>query len=108
MRACRGDNGAGVGAAGQNRSGHWAVSSPRVLSDLFWMPPRRARVENMARLIVTRERYSRFPAPAVTPMKASAPVLMAALGKITGWRHRNWRRRMTGRHDAVAPSTLCL
>ncbi|MCY0610330.1 alpha-E domain-containing protein, partial [Klebsiella pneumoniae] len=38
-------------------AGTWAVSSPRVLSDLFWMGRYGERAENMARLlIVTRER----------------------------------------------------
>ena len=38
-----------------------AVSSPRVLSDLFWLGRYAERAESMARLLtVTRERYHEF------------------------------------------------
>ena len=38
-----------------------AISSPRVLSDLFWMGRYAERAENMARLLtVTRERYHEY------------------------------------------------
>ena len=86
-------------------AGTMGVSSPRVLSDLFWMGRYGERAEYMARLlIVARERYHEFRHRQHTEESECVPVLMAALGRITG--------TDTGaggdRTDmfAVAPSTL--
>lgn len=66
-------------------AGTWAISSPRVLSDLFWMGRYGERAENMARLlIVTRERYHVFRHHQDTEESECVPVLMSALGRITG------------------------
>jgi uncharacterized alpha-E superfamily protein len=81
-----------------------AVSSPRVLSDLFWMGRYAERAENMARLLaVTRERYHEFHYRRELPGSECVPVLLTALGSITG----------TGTGDgdyaemvATAPTTL--
>ncbi len=62
-----------------------AVSSPRVLSDLFWMGRYAERAENMARLlIVTRERYHEFRNRQDMAGSECVPVLLASLGQITG------------------------
>lgn len=62
-----------------------AVSSPRVLSDLFWMGRYAERAECMARLlIVTRERYHEFRYRQDMEGSECVPVLLAALGRITG------------------------
>ncbi len=62
-----------------------AVSSPRVLSDLFWMGRYAERAENMARLLtVTRERYHEFRYRREMDGSECVPVLLAALGYITG------------------------
>jgi uncharacterized circularly permuted ATP-grasp superfamily protein/uncharacterized alpha-E superfamily protein len=86
-------------------AGTLGVSSPRVLSDLFWMGRYGERAENMARLlIVTRERYHEFRHRQDAEESECVPVLVAALGRITG--------TDTGAGDdaaemiAVAPSTL--
>jgi len=81
-----------------------AVSSPRVLSDLFWMGRYAERAENMARLLtVTRERYHEFRYRRELDGSECVPVLLTALGSITG----------TGTGDgdyaemvATAPTTL--
>ncbi len=66
-------------------AGIWAVSSPRVLSDLFWMGRYGERAENMARLlIVARERFHVFRHAQHTEESECVPVLMAALGRLTG------------------------
>ncbi|PJE13477.1 circularly permuted type 2 ATP-grasp protein [Mycobacterium sp.] len=66
-------------------AGTFAVSSPRVLSDLFWMGRYGERAENMARLlIVARERYHVYRHHQDTEESECVPVLMAALGEITG------------------------
>ena len=81
-----------------------AVSSPRVLSDLFWMGRYAERAENMARLLtVTRERYHEFRYRRELAGSECVPVLLTALGSITG--------TSTGDGDyaemvATAPSTL--
>jgi len=62
-----------------------AVSSPRVLSDLFWIGRYAERAENMARLLtVTRERYHEFRYRRDLEGSACVPVLLSALGQITG------------------------
>jgi uncharacterized circularly permuted ATP-grasp superfamily protein/uncharacterized alpha-E superfamily protein len=61
------------------------ISSPRVLSDLFWMGRYAERAENMARLLtVTRERYHEFRYRRELEGSECVPVLLAALGHITG------------------------
>ncbi|OBF18083.1 hypothetical protein A5725_20510 [Mycobacterium kubicae] len=87
----------GVGTSG--------VSSPRVLSDLFWMGRYGERAENMARLLnITRERYHVFRHHPDAEDSECVPVLMYALGRITG-------TDLGVEHDhadmiAVVPSTL--
>ncbi|MDR3658821.1 MAG: circularly permuted type 2 ATP-grasp protein, partial [Mycobacterium sp.] len=62
-----------------------AVSSPRVLSDLFWLGRYAERAEFSARLLtVTRERYHEFRYRHDVAGSECVPVLLAALGKITG------------------------
>jgi uncharacterized circularly permuted ATP-grasp superfamily protein/uncharacterized alpha-E superfamily protein len=62
-----------------------AVSSPRVLSDMFWMGRYAERAENTARLlIVTRERYHEYRYRQDMAGSECVPVLLAALGRITG------------------------
>lgn len=82
-----------------------AVSSPRVLSDLFWMGRYAERAEGTARLLtVTRERYHEFRYRPDLEESQCVPVLLAALGSITG--------TDTGDADddhemiAIAPATL--
>jgi uncharacterized circularly permuted ATP-grasp superfamily protein/uncharacterized alpha-E superfamily protein len=86
-------------------AGIWAVSSPRVLSELFWMGRYGERAENMARLlIVARDRYHVYRHHQDTEESECVPVLMAALGRMTG--------TDTGADNdhaemiAIAPSTL--
>jgi uncharacterized circularly permuted ATP-grasp superfamily protein/uncharacterized alpha-E superfamily protein len=86
-------------------AGTQGVTSPRVLSDLFWMGRYGERAENLARLlIVTRERYHEFRHRQGTEESECVPVLLGALGHITG------TDTGTGgdHHEmiAVAPSTL--
>lgn len=62
-----------------------AISSPRVLSDLFWMGRYSERAENMARLLtVTRERYHEYRYRREMGGSECVPVLLTALGQITG------------------------
>ncbi len=62
-----------------------AISSPRVLSDLFWLGRYSERAESMARLLsVTRERHHEFRYRQEMPGSECVPVLLAALGRITG------------------------
>ncbi len=86
-------------------SGTRAVSSPRVLSDLFWTGRYAERAENMARLLtVIRERYHEYRHRQYLDASACVPVLLSALGEVTG--------TDTGRGGddaemiAVAPTTL--
>jgi uncharacterized circularly permuted ATP-grasp superfamily protein/uncharacterized alpha-E superfamily protein len=86
-------------------AGTWAVSSPRVLSDLFWMGRYGERAEDMARLlIVARDRFHVYRHQQDSEESECVPVLMAALGRITG--------TDTGADNdhaemiAIAPSTL--
>jgi uncharacterized alpha-E superfamily protein len=66
-------------------SGTRGVSSPRVLSDLFWLGRYAERAENMARLLtVTRERYHEYRHRQELAGSGCVPVLLAALGQITG------------------------
>jgi uncharacterized circularly permuted ATP-grasp superfamily protein/uncharacterized alpha-E superfamily protein len=89
----------------QSGAGTLGVSSPRVLSDLFWMGRYGERAENMARLlIVTRERYHVYRNQQATEESECVSVLMAALGRITGTDigTRNDHAELV----AVAPSML--
>jgi len=85
-------------------AGTMAVSSPRVLSDLFWMGRYGERAENMARLLIAaRRRYYEFRHRQDISESQCVPVLMAALSRITGI--------APGAEDqaetiAIAPSTL--
>jgi uncharacterized alpha-E superfamily protein len=86
-------------------AGTWAVSSPRVLSNLFWMGRYGERAEGMARLLsVARDRFHVYRHHQDTEESECVPVLMAALGRITGTE--------TGADNdhaemiAVTPSTL--
>ncbi len=66
-------------------SGTRFISSPRVLSDLFWMGRYGERAENLARLlIVTRERYHEYRYRQDMEGSECVPVLLSALGAITG------------------------
>jgi uncharacterized circularly permuted ATP-grasp superfamily protein/uncharacterized alpha-E superfamily protein len=66
-------------------AGTWGVSSPRVLSDLFWMGRYGERAEAMARLLmVARDRFHVYRHHQDTEESECVPVLMAALGRITG------------------------
>lgn len=66
-------------------SGTQFISSPRVLSDLFWIGRYAERAEALARLlIVTRERYHEFRSRREMPGSACIPVLLAALAELAG------------------------
>ena len=86
-------------------AGTQGVSSPRVLSELFWLGRYGERAENLARLlIVTRERYHEFRHRQGTAESECVPVLLTTLGVITGT-----DTGAEGDHPemiAVAPSTL--
>lgn len=92
-------------------AGAQGVTSPRVLSDLFWMGRYGERAENLARLlIVTRERYHEFRHRQGMAESQCVPVLLAALGQITGTDIGTDGDTDEGgdHHEmiAVAPSTL--
>jgi uncharacterized circularly permuted ATP-grasp superfamily protein/uncharacterized alpha-E superfamily protein len=85
--------------------GTQGVSSPRVLSDLFWMGRYGERAENLARLLtVTRERYHEYRHRQGMEESECVPVLLTALGQITG----TDTHAGGDNHEmiAVAPSTL--
>ncbi len=66
-------------------SGTRFISSPRVLSDLFWMGRYGERTENLARLlIVARERYHEYRYRQHMEGSECVPVLLGALGALTG------------------------
>lgn len=61
------------------------ISSPRVLSDLYWIGRYSERAESTARLLmVTRERYQEYRYRRTMPGSECVPVLLTALGTITG------------------------
>ncbi len=61
------------------------VSSPRVLSDMFWVGRYAERAEGMVRLMaVTRERYHEYRYRPDTDCTECVPVLLGALGRVTG------------------------
>lgn len=82
-----------------------AVSSPRMLSDLFWMGRYAERAENMARLLtVARERYHEYRYRQEFEESQCVPVLLTAIGAITGT-----DTDAAGDHHemiAIAPTTL--
>jgi uncharacterized circularly permuted ATP-grasp superfamily protein/uncharacterized alpha-E superfamily protein len=85
-------------------AGTLAVSSPRVLSDLFWMGRYGERAENMARLLIAaRRRYHEFRHRQEISESQCVPVLIAALGHITGTDPGPDDQAET---IAIAPSTL--
>jgi uncharacterized alpha-E superfamily protein len=85
-------------------AGTLGVSSPRVLSDLFWMGRYGERAENMARLLIAaRRRYYEFRHRQETSESECVPVLMATLGRITGTDIGAGDQAET---IAIAPSTL--
>lgn len=66
-------------------SGTRFISSPRVLSDLFWMGRYGERAENLARLlIVTRERYHEYRYRQDMAGSECVPVLLSSLETMTG------------------------
>ncbi|MGD1237634.1 circularly permuted type 2 ATP-grasp protein [Mycobacterium seoulense] len=93
-------------------AGTWGVSSPRVLSDLFWIGRYGERAESMARLLlVARDRFHVYRHQQHTEESECVPVLMAALARITGADTGTDDGADDGAGDgaemiAVAPSTL--
>lgn len=82
-----------------------AVSSPRVLSDLFWMGRYAERAESTARLLtVTRQRYHEYRYRLDLEESQCVPVLLAAVGSITGTDTGD----VADSHEviAIAPTTL--
>ena len=76
---------AGSPATGIRSSPTRDISSPRVLSDLYWIGRYSERAENTARLLtVTRERYHEYRYRRTMPGSECVPVLLTALGTITG------------------------
>ncbi len=74
-----------VPLAAARPSGTRGVSSPRVLSDLFWLGRYAERAESMARLLtVTRERHQEFRHRPAAEGSECVPLLMGALGALTG------------------------
>jgi uncharacterized circularly permuted ATP-grasp superfamily protein/uncharacterized alpha-E superfamily protein len=94
-----------VPAPAKTAAGTWGVSSPRVLSDLFWMGRYGERAEETARLLmVARDSFHVYRHLQDTEESECVPVLMAALGRLTGT-----HTGADGDHAeaiAVAPSTL--
>jgi uncharacterized circularly permuted ATP-grasp superfamily protein/uncharacterized alpha-E superfamily protein len=88
-------------------SGTRAISSPRVLSDLFWTGRYAERAEHMARLLtVTRERYHEYRHRQDLDASECVPVLLTALGYITGT--DTGSDGDSAEMIAVAPTTLWL
>ena len=82
-----------------------AISSPRVLSDLFWLGRYSERAESTARLLtVTRERYHEFRYRRDLAGSECVPVLLGALGEITGT--ETGTEGDDAEMVAIAPTTL--
>jgi uncharacterized circularly permuted ATP-grasp superfamily protein/uncharacterized alpha-E superfamily protein len=82
-----------------------AISSPRVLSDLFWLGRYSERAESTARLLtVTRERYHEFRYRRDLAGSECVPVLLRALGEITGT--DTGAKGDDAETVAIAPTTL--
>jgi len=95
----------GVGQPPKTASGTWVVSSPRVLSDLFWIGRYGERAENTARLLmVARDRFHVYRHRQDSEDSECVPALMAALGRITGT--DTGTEADQAEMIAVAPSTL--
>ena len=78
-------------------SGTQFISSPRVLSDLFWIGRYAERAEGLARLlIVTRERYHEYNRRQDAEAGQCVPVLLGAVREITD----------DDREPEAAPATL--
>lgn len=61
-----------------------AISSPRVLNDLFWIGRYGERAEDAARLLIaTHERYQEFRYRPWLEGAEALPILLAALGRVT-------------------------
>lgn len=94
-------------APAKTAAGTWGISSPRVLSDLFWIGRYGERAESMARLlIVARDRFHVYRHHQHSEESECVPVLMTALGRITG---TDIAADSDGDHAemiAIAPSTL--
>jgi uncharacterized alpha-E superfamily protein len=72
-------------------SGTQFISSPRVLSDLFWIGRYAERTEDVARLLmVTRERYHEFRNRPEADGSACLPVLLGALEYVAGNEASSW------------------
>lgn len=96
-----------MGPPAKSAAGTWGVSSPRVLSDLFWIGRYGERAESMARLlIVTRDRFHVYRHHQHSEESECVPVLMAALGRITGTDTAADGASDGAEMIAVAPSTL--
>lgn len=81
------------------------VTSPRVLSDLFWLGRYAERAEYTARLLtVTRERYHEYRYRQEVDGSACVPVLLTAIGKLTGT--DTGARGDQAEMIATAPTTL--
>ena len=96
-------------APAKTAAGTWGVSSPRVLSDLFWMGRYGERAEEVARLlIVARDRFHVWRHQQNSEESECVPVLMAALGRITGTDGGADGHGVDDHAEAiaVAPSTL--
>ncbi|MDF2825006.1 MAG: hypothetical protein K0R68_2414, partial [Mycobacterium sp.] len=94
-------------AASVTASGTRSVSSPRVLSDLFWTGRYAERAEQMARLLnVTRERYHEYRHRQDLDASDCVPVLLTALGTITGT--DTGAAGDNAEMIAIAPTTLWL
>ncbi|EUA34768.1 A predicted alpha-helical domain with a conserved ER motif family protein [Mycobacterium xenopi 3993] len=87
--------GAGTGGADGDRTpperptptpaGTRGISSPRVLSDLFWLGRYGERAESMARLLsIVRDRYHDYRSQPDGEGRECVSVLLAALQQITG------------------------
>ncbi|MCW1958612.1 MAG: circularly permuted type 2 ATP-grasp protein, partial [Mycobacterium sp.] len=86
-------------------SGTEFISSPRVLSDLFWIGRYAERSEGLARLlIVTRGRYHEYRNRLDAEGSECLPVLLAALGRVAGSTDED--ARPAGEVIADAPHTM--
>ena len=86
-------------------SGAVFVTSPRVLSDLFWIGRYCERAENLARLLmVTRERYHEYRNRPDIPASACLPVMLGALLEVSGAEPA--AEAPDSERVAVAPQTL--
>jgi uncharacterized alpha-E superfamily protein len=86
-------------------SGTRSISSPRVLSDMFWMGRYAERAESLARLlIVARERYHEYRYRQDMAGSECVPVLLGALSALTETDAQTWASYA----DAVASAQRTL